>query len=334
VRRILQDRLAAVPHVADFYDFLERGFDRRRDARDLAAAAQRILEEVTVEYVGHFLKQHPRRNVLLAGGVFANVRVNQMVAEMPGVEFVYVHQNMGDGGIGTGAGLLHLHGAWKRAYDGYRPRDVYFGPGYPDAEIEAELKKRGVDYRAVPDIEARVARLVYEGKVVARFAGRMEYGPRALGNRSILAHTKDKSINDWLNKRLKRTEFMPFAPSVLGPHAQELFAGYERGVASYTDNFMTITYAVKPEWQERLQAATHVDGTARPQVVWPDANPSFYRVIEEYHRLSGIPALINTSFNMHEEPIVATPSDAIRSFEKGGLDHLAIGGFLCTYHPR
>jgi carbamoyltransferase len=334
VRRILQDRLTAVPHVADFYDFLERDFDRRKDGRDLAAAAQRILEEVAVEYVGHFLKQHPHRNVLLAGGVFANVRVNQMVAEMPGVGFVYVHQNMGDGGIGTGAALLHLHGAWKRAYDGYQPRDVYFGPGYADAEIEAELRKRGVDYRHVADIDGEVARLVHGGKVVARFAGRMEYGPRALGNRSILAHTKDKSINEWLNKRLKRTEFMPFAPSVLGSHAQDLFVDYNRRISSYTDNFMTITYAVKPQWRDRLQAATHVDGTARPQVVWPDANPSFYRLIEEYYRLSGIPALINTSFNMHEEPIVATPADAVRSFERGGLDYLAIGSFLCTYHPR
>jgi carbamoyltransferase len=123
---------------------------------------------------------------------------------------------------------------------------------------------------------------------------------------------------------------MPFAPSVLGPHAKDLFDGYERGVSAYTDNFMTITYQVRPAWRERLQAATHVDGTARPQVVWPEVNPSYYRIISEYHRLSGIPALINTSFNMHEEPIVATPADAIRSFQQGALDYLAIGGFLCA----
>jgi carbamoyltransferase len=330
VRRILQDRLTSLPHVADFYDFLDRNFDRRKDAKDLAAAAQRILEEVAVEYVDHFRKRHPSRNVLLAGGVFANVRVNQMVAEMPGVEFVYVHQNMGDGGIGTGAALLHRHTTWGRPYQPQQPADVYFGPGYGDAEIEAELRKRNVHYERVPDIETQVARLVNDGKVVARFAGRMEYGPRALGNRSILAHTKDRSINDWLNKRLRRTEFMPFAPSVLGPHATNLFEGYERGVSAYADHFMTITYQVRPAWRERLQAATHVDGTARPQVVWPEANPSYYRIISEYHRLSGIPALINTSFNMHEEPIVATPADAIRSFQQGALDYLAIGSFLCA----
>ena len=127
---------------------------------------------------------------------------------------------------------------------------------------------------------------------------------------------------------------MPFAPSVLGPRAKDLFEGYDRGVSDYTDRFMTVTYAVRPEWQERLQAATHVDGTARPQVVWPEDNPTYYRVIDEYSRRTGIPALINTSFNMHEEPIVASPADAIRAFEQGGLDYLAIGSFLCEYVPR
>jgi carbamoyltransferase len=334
VRRVLQDRLTSVPHVADFLDFLEANFDRRKDARDLAAAAQRILEEVAIEYVDHFRKRYPSPNVLLAGGVFANVRVNQKVAEMAGVDFVYIHQNMGDGGIGTGAALLHRYVTLGQPYQPQPPAHVYLGPGYDDSEIEAELRKRGVRYEKVADIEARVAHLVNEGKVVARFAGRMEYGPRALGNRSILAHTKDSTINDWLNMRLRRTEFMPFAPSVLGPHAKELFEGYARGASAYADNFMTITYQVRSEWRERLQAATHVDGTARPQVVWPEANPSYYRIISEYHRLSGIPALINTSFNMHEEPIVATPADAIRSFEQGALDHLAIGSFLCSTDGR
>jgi carbamoyltransferase len=317
--------------VANFYEFLNDHFDPKRDAKDLAAAAQRILEDVAVEYVGHFLRASPSRNVLLAGGVFANVRVNQKIAELPGVEYVYVHQNMGDGGIGTGAALHHFHAVWGRPYEGHQPRHVYFGAAFTDSEIAAALAARGVPYERMADVPGRIAELVDGGHVVARFAGGMEYGPRALGNRSILAHTKDRSINDWLNKRLRRTEFMPFAPSVLGPHAGEIFEGYGSGVASYTDNFMTITYTVREEWRDRLQAATHVDGTARPQVVWPDANPDYYRIVEEYHRRSGIPALINTSFNMHEEPIVASPDDAIRAFQQGGLDYLAIGSFLCRY---
>ena len=330
VRRILQDRLTSIPHVADFYDFLEQNFDRKKDAKDLAAAAQRILEEISSEYVRHFLRRFETDTVLLAGGVFANVRVNQVIAEIPGVRYVYVHQNMGDGGIGTGAALLHHHGPWAQPNKNSRPKDVYWGPEYGEIEIEAELKARGVSYRRVDDIEVEVARLINDGKVVARFSGRMEYGPRALGNRSVLAHTKDRTINDWLNKRLRRTEFMPFAPSVLGPHAAEVLERYEESVCSYTDQFMTVTYRVHPDWRERLQAATHVDGTARPQVVWPEANPRFFRLLDEYYKLSGIPAVINTSFNMHEEPIVATPADAIRAFQQGALDYLAIENFLCS----
>ena len=330
-RRILRERATSPVHVAEFYDFLEERFDPKADMKDLAAAAQKLLEDLAVEYVSHFLQKHPNRNVLLAGGVFANVRVNQLVAEIPGVEFVYIHQNMGDGGNATGAALLHVHDTEGKEYTGYKPTDVYFGPEFSDEEIESSLREAGVEYVKLDDIETGVGQLLHEGKVIGRFNGRMEYGPRALGNRSILANTRDRSINDWLNQRLNRTEFMPFAPSMLGPHAGELLEDYERQVATYADTFMTITYNVKPEWHERLQAATHVDGTARPQVVWKEHNPSYYRIIEAYYEASGIPAIINTSFNMHEEPIVATPMDAIRSFQRGSLDYLAIGPFLCAY---
>ena len=159
----------------------------------------------------------------------------------------------------------------------------------------------------------------------------MEYGPRALGNRTIMARPTDKNINDWLNKKLKRTEFMPFAPSMIIEEAHNVLENYENGPSKYADNFMTITYDVKPEWQEKTQATTHVDGTARPQVVTAEANPSYHKIITEYFKLSGIPVIINTSFNMHEEPIVTTPNDAIRSFEQGCLDYLAISNYLCEY---
>jgi carbamoyltransferase len=208
---------------------------------------------------------------------------------------------------------------------------VYFGPEYSDDEIESELKKMGVAYEKQSDIELKVAQLIFDGKVVGRFKGRMEYGPRALGNRTIVARPTDKNINDWLNKKLKRTEFMPFAPSMIAEHADEVLENYEKRVSDYADNFMTITYDVKPEWREKTQATTHIDGTARPQVVTKEANPTYHRLIEEYYKLSGIPVVINTSFNMHEEPIVTTPNDAIRSFQQGCLDYLAIGNLLCEF---
>lgn len=331
LRRILQNRATSPLHVADFFDYLSSNFHPKNDLADLSAAAQKILEELAVEYTQHFMKKYQNKNILLAGGVFANVRVNQEIAELPGVEFIYIHQNMGDGGLAAGAALLHHYNTLGNAYTGYAPKDVYWGPSYTDDEIEAELKKVGIAYEKVNDIETRVAQLIHDGKVVGRFAGRMEYGPRALGNRTIVARPTDKGINDWLNKKLKRTEFMPFAPSMLAEKAADVLENYDNGPAKYADQFMTITYDVKPEWREKTQATTHVDGTARPQVVTKEGNPAYHKLIEEYYKLSGIPVVINTSFNMHEEPIVTTPNDAIRSFQQGCLDYLAIGSFLCKY---
>lgn len=331
LQRILKDRFTSPLHIAEFYDFLDKNFDAKNDMADLSAAAQRILEELGVEYTQHFLKKYPNKNVLLAGGVFANVRVNQEIAEIPGVEFIFIHQNMGDGGLSAGAAFLYHYDYKGNDYNGYAPSNVYFGPEYSDAEIEKELIANNIVYEKLDDIETTCAKLIFEGKVIGRFNGRMEYGPRALGNRTIMARPTDKNINDWLNKKLKRTEFMPFAPSMIAEAATEVLENYENGPAKYADNFMTITYNVKPEWQEKTQATTHVDGTARPQVVTKEANPLYHKIISEYYKLSGIPVIINTSFNMHEEPIVTTPNDAIRSFQQGCLDYLAIGNFLCKF---
>lgn len=331
LQRILQGRFTSPLHMAEFFDYLDANFDSKKDMSDLSAAAQRILEEIAVEYTQHFLKKYPNKNILLAGGIFANVRVNQEIAEIPGVEFIFIHQNMGDGGLSAGAAFLYHYEHKGHKYEGYAPNNVYFGPEYSDAEIEAELKANNISFQKLEDIETECARLIFEGKVIGRFNGRMEYGPRALGNRTIMARPTDKNINDWLNKKLKRTEFMPFAPSMIVEQAHQVLENYENGPAKYADNFMTITYDVKPEWQDKTQATTHVDGTARPQVVTAEANPSYHKIITEYYKLSGIPVIINTSFNMHEEPIVTTPNDAIRSFQQGCLDYLAIGNYLCEY---
>jgi carbamoyltransferase len=329
--RVVAGIQTARPHIAEFNDYLSKHADPKDDMKDLAAAAQRILEEIAVEYVQFFLEKYPNKNVLLAGGIFANVRVNQLIGEIPGVEFIYIHQNMGDGGLSLGAAMRHYYEDMGNTYNGYQPNHVYFGHAFTDDQIEAALKERGLDYDKHENVEAEIAKLIHDGKVLGRFNGGMEYGPRALGNRSIIAQTTDRTINDWLNKKLNRTEFMPFAPSVYGPEAKAVLENYENGSAQFADNFMTITYYVKPEWRERMQAATHVDGTARPQVVWEKNNSSYFKILEEYFKLSGIPAIINTSFNMHEEPIVRTPQDAIRSFDQGCLDYLAIGSFLVKF---
>ena len=162
--------------------------------------------------------------------------------------------------------------------------------------------------------------------MVARFNGRMEYGPRALGARSILYQTTDPSVNDWLNDRLKRTEFMPFAPATLAEHAQRCYENLSG--AEDPARFMTITFNCTREMRAMSPGVVHVDDTARPQLLDPQTAPDLYRIVSAYHRLTGIPSIVNTSFNMHEEPIVCTPEDAIRAFKLGGLDYLAIGDYL------
>ena len=186
------------------------------------------------------------------------------------------------------------------------------------------LEVAGASFTEESAIEERIAEAVHQGKVVARFDGRMEYGPRALGNRSILAAPTDPDINDWLNERLQRTEFMPFAPAVLADCAADIFDNFHMDQAL---KFMTITLDVKPEWRQRIPAVCHIDGTARPQLLDPINTPSFHKIVSCYKKLSGLPVLINTSFNMHEEPIVCTPEDALRAFEMGHLDFLAMGPF-------
>ena len=296
---------------------------------DVAAAYQSVLEEVVVRHVSGYVKQTGADTVVLSGGVTANVKLNQRIHEIPGVRNVYVHPNMGDGGCGTGAALLAAVDA------GLKPQKLetcYLGPDYTVEEMESALKQSGVEYEHFECIEAEIARLIADDNVVARFNGRMEYGPRALGNRSILYPAKDPAVNQWLNERLGRTEFMPFAPATLYEAREKCYQDMEG--AEFTSLFMTITFNCTPWMRENCPAAVHIDGTARPQLVTAESNLSFYTILQEYEKLTGIPSVINTSFNMHEEPIVCSPQDAIRAFQLGKLDYLALGPFLVASADR
>jgi len=294
---------------------------------DVAAAYQRVLEIVATNYVRHYVQQTGIDTVVLSGGVVANVKMNQRIFEIPEVRRIFIYPNMGDGGCGTGAAFLvsQQHLQEREAYQA-----VYFGPDYSDDLIASELQAAGLTFEHVTPIEPIIARLMHDGNVVARFNGRMEYGPRALGNRSILYHASEPEVNQWLNQRLGRTEFMPFAPATLYEKRHRCYDNIDG--AEHAAQFMTVTFDCTDFMQRTCPAAVHVDGTARPQLVRADTNPSFYRIIQEYARLSGIPSIINTSFNMHEEPIVNSPSDAIRAFLQGNLDYLAISNFLVR-HP-
>ncbi len=294
---------------------------------DVAAGYQHVLERVATAYVVHYLAQTGIRNVVLSGGVVANVKLNQRIRELPNVDGLFIHPNMGDGGCGTGAALLEFTGCDRLSQ---RLDDVYWGPEFSSDAIAEALQTSQLQFTRHDPIEPMLARLIADGKVVARFNGRMEYGPRALGNRSILYHAKEPEVNQWLNQRLGRTEFMPFAPATLYERRGECYRNIDG--ADYAAQFMTVTFDCTDRMKSDSPAAVHVDGTARPQLVTHESNPSFHRIISEYYQLSGIPSVINTSFNMHEEPIVCTPDDAIRAFLQGNLDYLAIGPFLVP-HP-
>jgi len=304
----------------------ERLAGERRE--DIAAAVQRNTEDVVAAYVRDAIDRTGACRLALSGGVFSNVRLNQVVWRRAECEEIFVHPHMGDGGLAAGAALDVFHRS--RPYEPAPLDHVYLGPAYSAYEMERTLARYPeLTVRRPKSIVLEVARLLAERKIVARFDGAMEYGPRSLGNRSILCHARDASMNDWLNKRLARSEFMPFAPVTTEEAAPDFFRGFD-AARSRAARFMTVTYDVTERCLAEAPAIVHVDRTARPQVVRREWNPGYHATVEEYGRLTGSPILVNTSFNMHEEPIVSDPDTAIRSFLRSGIDVLALGPFLVT----
>ena len=290
----------------------------------VAAAYQYVLEIVVSDIVSHWIRKTGFKDVVLAGGVAANVKMNQRVAETQGVRRVFVHPNMGDGGTSVGAILAFL--LERQELNPKEWETCYLGPDFTQDRIDSAIQSAGLKANVSENVAMDVAKALAAGKVVARFNGAMEYGPRALGNRSILYSASNPDVNQWLNKKLGRTEFMPFAPVTLFEHCHERYVNIEKVLASA--RFMTVTCECTNLMKKESPAAVHVDGTARPQILRREDNPEFYSILEAYYKITGIPTLINTSFNMHEEPIVCTPEDAIRAFLMSNLDYLSIGTFL------
>ncbi|MBK8259061.1 MAG: carbamoyltransferase [Polyangiaceae bacterium] len=304
--------------------FFERDLAKNHSREDIAAAYQKVLEDVAVHYIKKWLDKTGMHHIACAGGVFANVKMNQRVMEIDGVKEIFVFPAMGDSGVGVGAALSLA--SYMEDVQPTRLPDVYLGPSYTDGEIEKALQSSGLSYRKSADAPGDIVNHLVNNKVVARFGGAMEFGPRALGNRSILYPAVKPDVNKWLNDRLKRTEFMPFAPISLAERADELYVNIDR--ARYTAEFMTVTTDCTARMQKESPAAVHVDGTARPQLVRRETNAFVHEILRRYEERTGIPTLINTSFNMHEEPIVCSPDDAIRAFKDGHLEVLALGDYL------
>jgi len=300
---------------------------------DIAFACQKVSEEVSYKLLNYIIDNHfidKEIKLGLAGGVFANVRINQILFEHKKVENVFIQPAMGDSGLSLGAAILaNIEFGKIIEPNQFRFKDTYIGPNYA---LDLKQFIDGVDetkYEVISLGEkapGTVAQLMANNKIVGFWHGSMEWGPRALGKRSMILNTFDRAVNDTLNKRLNRTEFMPFAPSVIDYMVKTYMPKYEPHFIAA--DYMTITYDVAPEFHEQLQAVVHVDGTARPQVVKKETNPYYYEIIDEFYKITGCGAIVNTSFNVHEEPIVSTPSSAFKALEDDRIDVLILDRYM------
>jgi carbamoyltransferase len=290
-----------------------------------AATVQRFVEDLVLDLVAHYRHRTGLGTVAVAGGLFANVSLNRRLAEAEFVDSVYVHPAMSDAGLAVGAALQSLAARTRT-----KPPAVttaFLGPAFDEAAMAAAIRAAGFHLRRPPDVERCLARALALGEVVVRFDGRAEYGPRALGNRSILAPATDPALPKALNKRLQRSTVMPFAPATLAEHADRLYRGLSD--AAFSSEFMTVAFRCTPAMADQAPAAVHLDGTARPQVVHAQRNPGLHAVLEHYAAMTGVPSVINTSLNLHEEPMVLSPGDAMRCAVAAELSVAQIGPYLC-----
>jgi len=288
----------------------------------IAAATQKKLEEMTLRILETYLAQELKRhgNLVFAGGCALNVSLNRRLIEHPLVKNLWVQPAAHDSGGSIGAAAY----AAAEAGDAIEEmKHVYYGPSYTDDEIQQAAQASGYSVTRSPDICAAAADLLKEGKVLGWFQGRMEWGPRALGNRSILGNPTVRGTNDKINAIIKfRETWRPFCPSILEEHAADILG------TRHPSPFMTFSFKVAGHWKDRIPEAVHVDGTCRPQLVSKETNPRYHRLIDLFREQTGIPLLINTSLNRRGEPMVCSPQNALLMFKESGLEYLAMGDLL------
>jgi carbamoyltransferase len=292
---------------------------------DVAAALQVVLEEAYLKLVQELSERTSSRNLCLAGGVALNAVANGRIRPETPFEELYIQPAAGDSGTAVGA----AYAVWNRKLG--RPRSFYMehaytGPGFDDATLAAAVAEAGFPAQRLDDeaLAAHVAQRIADGDVVGWFQGRMEFGPRALGNRSIVVDPRRPDMKDILNARIKHREpFRPFAPSMLADRVAEWYD------QDYPSPFMVLIYNTLPEQQSRIPAVDHVDHTGRVQTVERHVNERYFRLIEEFDRLTGVPIVLNTSFN-ENEPICLSPEDALACFAKTKMDVLVLGNYVVT----
>ena len=295
---------------------------------DIAFVFQNKLEIVLTQWVQNAIKFTGEKDVVLAGGIFGNVKLNKRIRELPEVNGLFVFPGMTDCGLGFGAGLYAHHLIYGNGTKPNKMEDVYLGPSYDEDDVKAVIKNYGLKYEEIDEIEGYAAEIISKGKVVGWFQDRMEFGPRALGNRSVLANPSDIKMKDYINKMLKKRDwFMPFAPAIIENDADKYF--YNNHKADHAARFMTIAFNCREKFVEEASAAMAIDKTARPQFV-NNTNPKYLKLLEEYKKITGSSVILNTSFNIHGDPIVCSPQDAIETYLRGGVDALIVGDFIVS----
>ncbi|MBT8378889.1 MAG: hypothetical protein KJN64_06650 [Ignavibacteria bacterium] len=296
----------------------------RFPSEQFANMAQKTLEYHIIKLIKNAIADTGLKKIALSGGVASNVKVNMMIRNLPECEECFVFPHMGDGGLAMGAAMYRNYELNK--ITNYKFESVAFGLEYSNEVIENELKRTNLTYTKSPNPEKETAELINQGNIVLWFQGRMEYGPRALGSRSILALPDNLNIKDELNLKLKkRVWYQPFCPTILLEDASTVLEDYN----GHPDHFMTMAYKVRDEFKQKLIGVINIDGSCRPQLL-ADNNSKYVRLLKEIKTLTGYGVLLNTSFNIHGEPLVCSPKDAIDTFISTGIKYLIIGDLIVT----
>jgi len=301
--------------------------------RDIACSGQQIVEDIMVKMATHVHHKTGMDNLCLAGGVGLNCVANWRILNDSGFKDIFIQPAAGDSGGAMGTAFYICNSVLdnKRRF---QMEHAFWGPSFADDDIKAMLDRREAAYDSVDDeneLLQRTARMIADGKVVGWFQGRMEFGPRALGTRSLLADPRNVKMKDIINAKVKfREAFRPFAPSVLKEHAHEYFE-MPKGMDA---PFMLLVPKIRREKRSVIPAVTHEDGTGRVQTVTEEYHGRYYRLIRAFGRLTGVPIVINTSFNVRGEPIVCTPDDAYNTFVNTGIDALVMGNYVVTQKPK
>lgn len=296
---------------------------------NMAASVQKVLEDTAVCIARYLKRVTGERNLCISGGVGLNSVMNARILEEAGFDDIYLIPSPGDDGTSLGACLYYYHGILNNERN-FVLEDPFLGVSYTDEHIRKAIKKfKGIKSEIREDYAETVARLISEGNIVGWFQGRFEFGPRALGHRSILADPRRKDMKDLLNKRVKfREPFRPFAPAVLYENRGDIFTN------SYNNPFMLFVFKVREDKRHLLPAVTHVDNTGRGQTVSRETNLIFWKLIKHFYKITGVPVVLNTSFNIRGEPIVNTPEEALECYVKTDMDYLCLGNHLVWKENR